>query len=202
MREEVQLLVKNYWVDWIQLLLIGLTAPFFLFPSMKLIWILFILPGVWICRWIIKKQPFERTALDWAIIILLIQVFTTCMIIPDFSFSLPKIAGVLLGVFFFYAIVTLLISEKLIKWGIMGFLGAGLLLSIISVLGIRWDSEIYFDKMISNLEKIIPKTKWNLPGAEEGFNSNAIGGILILIIPLSLLFVLSYLKRKKENRCD
>ncbi len=199
MREEVKKLIKNSWIDCIQLLLIGLTAPFFLFPSMKFVWVLFIVPGVWICRWIVKKQPFERTALDWAVIILLIQVFTTSIIVPDLSFSLPKIAGVLLGVFFFYSIVALLISEKLIKWGIIGFLGSGLSLSIISVLGIRWDREIYFAKMISNLEKIIPKIKWNLPGAEEGFNSNAIGGILILIIPLSLLFVLSYLKRKKEN---
>jgi len=199
MKEEVKKLIKNSWIDWIQLLLIGLAAPFFLFPSMKFVWILLILPGIWICRWIVKKQPFERTALDWAVIILLIQVFTTCIIVPDLSFSLPKIAGVLLGVAFFYSIVTLLISEKLIKWGIISFLGAGLLLSTISVLGIRWDREIYFVKMISNLKEIIPKIKWNLPGAEEGFNSNAIGGILILIIPLSLLFFLSYLKRKKEN---
>lgn len=189
--------IKNTWVDWIQLFMIGLIAPFFLFPSMKYIWIFLVIPGIWICRWIIKKHFFERTVIDWAIVVLYIHVFLTCIIVPDLGFSLSKIAGVLFGVFFFYSIVALLTSKKLIKWGILVFLGSGFILSIIGILGMQWDREIYFIKMISKIEKIIPKVKWNLPGAEYGFNSNAIGGTLILIIPLCL--ILLHPKRKKEN---
>jgi len=199
MRQEEKKIIKNSWIDWIQVFLIGLIAPFFLFPSMKYVWVLFIIPGIWICRWIVKKYFFERTALDWAVFVLFIYVFATCVIVPDLDFSLPKIAGVLLGLAVFYSIVALLKSKKLIKLGVIVFLGGGFILSVFSILGIRWSSEIYLDKIVSKIAKIIPKIKWNLPGAEEGFNSNAIGGTLILIIPLCLVLLLLCLKRKKES---
>ncbi|NQT81109.1 MAG: O-antigen ligase family protein [Candidatus Aminicenantes bacterium] len=200
---------KNYfWIDWIQLFLIGLTAPLFLFPSMKYIWIFLIIPGIWICRWIIKRHFFERTLLDWAIVILSVQVFATCIIVPDISFSLPKIAGVILGLAFFYSIVALLVSEKLIRWGILAFLVSGFMLSVVGILGISHDwSDMRFNKsipeivrnIIFKIAKIIPTIKWNLPGAEEGFNSNAIGGTIILIIPLCLILLIPYLRRKKGS---
>lgn len=192
---------KDSWIDWIQLSLIGLAAPFFLFPSTKYIWVLLIVPVVWICRWIVKKEFFIHSILDWAIVVLLIQVFATCIIVPDLAFSLPKIVGFLFGVFFFYSTVALLDSEKLIKWGIAGFLGAGLTLSIFSILGMAWGSaatEKFSKKFIIKIAKNFPEIKWNLPGAEAGFNANAIGGILILIIPLSFVLYFSFLKREKE----
>jgi len=199
MRLEEKSIKKYFNIDWIQLLLIGLTAPFFLFPSMKYIWIFLIIPGIWICRWVVKNNFFERTLLDWAIVILFIQVFATCIIVPDISFSLPKIAGVILGLAFFYSMVALLTSEKLISWGILSYLTAGLLLSIICIFGIKWDREIYFIKMMKKIENIVPKINLNLPGAEKGFNPNAVGGTLILILPLCLVLFLIYFKRKKEN---
>lgn len=191
-------MTKNSVIDWIQLLLIGMTAPFFFFPSMKYIWIFSVVPGIWICRWIVKNHFFERTVLDWAIAILFIHVLITCIIVPDLELSLPKIAGVLFGLAFFYSIVSLIKSEKLIKQGIIFFISAGFLLSLISILDMRWSAEIYLDEIVLKIEKIMPKMKWNLPGAEEGINSTALGGILILIVPLSLVIFVSYLKRKKE----
>ena len=166
---------------------------------MKYVWILLIIPLILISRWMVKNSLFERSILDWAIAILLIQVFVTCIRVPDIIFSLPKIAGVIYGLAFFYSIVALLDSEKLIKWGIMGFLGAGLMLLVVGILGMQWDKDIYFSKIILKFEKIIPKVRWNIPGAEEGFNANAIGGALILIIPLCLILFFVYLKGKKEN---
>ena len=199
MRLEEKNIKKYFNIDWIQLFLIGLTAPFFLFPSIKFVWIFLIIPGVWICRWIVKNNFFERTSLDWALFILLIQVFATCIIVPDISFSLPKIAGVFFGLAFFYSIASLVTSEKLIRWGILSYLGSGLLLLIICIFGIKWDREIYFIKIMRKIEKIIPRINLNLPGAEKGFNSNAVGGTLILILPLCLVLFLVYFKRKKEN---
>ena len=194
-----KILRKDSFVDWAQLFLLGLTAPFFLFPSMKYVWVFFIIPLILISRWLAKNRFYERSILDWAIAILLIQVFATCIIVPDIIFSLPKIAGVLFGIAFFYSIVALMTSKKLIRLGILGFLGAGLLLSIICIFGIKWHREFYFKTIITKAENIIPKIRWNLPGAEEGFNSNAIGGTLILIIPLCLTLCIVHLKRKKEN---
>lgn len=179
--------------------MIGLLAPFFLFPSINYIGLFIIIPLIWICRRIVKKEFIERTILDWAIAILLIQVFATCIIVPDLSFSLPKIAGVLFGVFFFYSAVALLISRKLIKFGIAAFLGGGLILSVISVVDMVWLPIVYFNKIIPKIAEKSPKIKWNLPGAEQGINPNALAGILILIFPLCLLLFFSHLKGKKEN---
>lgn len=199
MRKESIKITNKSWIDWLQLFLIGLTAPFFLFPSMKYVWMFLIIPMTWTCRKITKKRFFERTVLDWAVFILLIQVFATCIIVPDLSFSLPKIAGVIFGVAFFYSIIALLRTEKFIKCGIIAFLGAGLILSVVSILGTEWTMADDFVKITNTIENIFPKINWNLPGAEKGFNPNAVGGTLILIIPLSLLLFLSYLKKNKEN---
>jgi len=202
----------NSWIDWVQLSFVGLAAPFFLFPSIKYTWIFLIIAGTWVLRWTINKQLFPRTIIDWAIALLCIQVFATCMIVSDLSFSLPKIAGVVYGLFIFYSIVAILNSEKLIKWGVTTFLGGGLVLSIISIFGMRlgYDSlfisvarvfciKLEINKLYKIITQKIPKIDWNIPGAEEGFNPNAVGGVLILIIPLFLVFLISYLKRKKEE---
>lgn len=203
---------KSFWMDWIQLFCIVLLAPFFIFPSMKYTWIFTIIPVIWICRWIVKKRLLERIFFDWAIALLFIQVFATCIIVPDLGFSLPKISGILFGLFFFYSIVALLDSEKLIKWGVTVFLGGGFVLSIIGILGMKLDYEsilVSVSRIINKkldismtyktISKNIPFFKWNLPGAEEGFNSNAVGGILILVIPLCFVLFLSYLRRSKGN---
>lgn len=199
MKEESIKIIRNSWIDWVQLFVIGLAVPFFLFPSMKYVWVFLIIPTIWTCRRIIKKRFFERTIIDWAIVFLLFQVFATCIIVPDLSFSLPKIAGVIFGFAFFYSLVALLTTEKLIKWGIIGFLGAGFILSVVSILGMEWTKADDYKKVTTIFEKVVPKINWNLPGAEEGFNPNAVGGTLILIIPLCLVLLFSHFKRNKEN---
>jgi hypothetical protein len=58
-------MIKEYWIDWVQLLLIALLAPLFLFPEMKYVVVFFIVPAIWIWRWLNKKNILERTSLDW-----------------------------------------------------------------------------------------------------------------------------------------
>jgi putative inorganic carbon (HCO3(-)) transporter len=204
-KQEKEIDIRNKsWIDWVQAVLIVLTAPFFVFPSMRFVWILLVVPSILICRWSIKKKFFEKTIIDWPIAILFIQVFATCLIVPDIAFSLPKIAGVLFGFSFFYATVALLNTEKLIKWGVITFIGSGFMLSIIGITGTMWKSYIispqYFNRIVIKIEKFIPQLKWNFPGAEEGFNPNPLGGTLILIIPLILsLFFLFFNKKQEDN---
>ncbi len=198
MKKEAISIKKGSWIDWIQFIVICLLAPFFLFPSMKFAWVLLIVPWILILRWLVKKNFFERTVLDWAIFILIIQVFATCLIVPDLSFSLPKIAGVLFGIIFFYSAINLLRTKKLIRDGIVSFLLGGLILSIISILGmIRFDLKYRSD--LNKIYKLIPKINFHLPGADEGFNPNAIGGVLIIIFPLFIILVVPHLQRKKQN---
>lgn len=198
MAKEQIIKLKNSWIDWAQFILIGLLAPFFLFPSIKYSWIFLLVPAIWILRWIIKRNFIERTTLDWPILLLSFQVFVSCLIVPDVAFSLPKIAGVLFGIAFFYSVTALLNTKKLIRAGIIIFLGGGLALSVIGILGMIRLSTKYLDKLFK-IATLIPKINFNLPGAEKGFHHNALGGTLIFIIPLYLILIFSYFRRKKQN---
>ena len=64
----------------------------------------------------ITSQPtttfLPRTILDWAIAGLVIQIFVTCFVVLDISFSLSKIAGALYGILLFYALVGVVDSVK------------------------------------------------------------------------------------------
>lgn len=183
------------WIDWIQFILICMAAPFFIFPSSKYVSIFLVVPVIWAFRWIVKKRILDRTVVDWSIFVLSIQVLATCFIVPDLGFSLPKIAGIFFGIVFFYTVVAVLTSEKLIRYSILVFLGGGLIFSIIGLLGMEWVKRNDFRKLTTALKQIIPKINWNLPGAEAGFNPNAIGGSLILFVPLALAMLILHLKR-------
>ncbi len=190
--------IKKSWIDWFQLLLIAILSPLFLFPSMKLTWVFILVPLVLIWRCLSKKNFFENTVLDWAVFLLIIQVFVTCLIVPDLPFSLPKIAGVLFGIIFYYSALNLLINKESIRYGIILFLLGGMIFSFISLLGMtRYSIEYRND--LSKIYKLIPKINFNLPGAKEGFDPNAIGGTLIIILPLCIILAGSYRQRKKQN---
>ena len=190
--------IKNNWIDWLQVAVLLILSPFFLFPSMDRTWIFIVIPLFWLGRGITKKQLFERTILDWAILLLLIQVAITCFIVPNLAFSLSKIAGVTYGVAVFYSLVALLKSENLLKGGVALFLGGGLAFSIIGLLGMSPFKAKYLDPLISIKSKI-PYVNIRLPGAEDGFHPNAVGGTLILIIPLFFTSIYPYLRHRKND---
>lgn len=190
--------IKTNIVDWIQLILIALAAPLFLFPSMKYVWVFLFIPFIWIWRWYLRKNLLERTIIDWAVLILTFQVFATCLIVPDIKFSLPKISGFVFGIAFFYTVIAILKTKKLIRAGITFYLLGGFIFSIVSIIGMtRYNQEYRND--LNKIYKFIPKIEFNLPGAEEGFNANAIGGTLILIIPLFIILSVPYFKYKIQN---
>ena len=193
---------RDVIMGWLQMGLLLVLAPLFLFPAEKYVWVLLLFPCFLIFKWILSGRVIERTVIDWAIALLLIQVLVTCFIVPDLWFSLPKIAGVIFGVVFFYTALNLLKSELLIKWGVVAFLMLGLALAGAGVVGMRAISkhDIYFDKPAQKVIKFIPEVNWNLPGAEKGFNPNPLAGTLILVIPVVLGFLISCLKRK-NNGC-
>jgi O-antigen ligase len=131
-------------------------------------------------------------------LILTIQVFATCLIVHDLAFSLPKIAGLLFGITFFYAIAALLKTEKIIITGIVLFLLGGFILSTIGMLGMIRPGSKYSDKLFK-ISALIPNVSFDLPGAEEGFHPNAVGGTLILIIPLYLVLIFLCFKLMKQK---
>jgi len=192
--------IRADWLKWLQIVLFALLAPFFIFPSVKRTWIFLIVIFFLFVKWGIQKKTFERTVVDWAVFILIIQVFLSSIRTTDLDLSLPKIAGVIYGILVFYIIVDSLNSRKLIQIGCYVFLCGGVVLSVVGILGMKV-SERFFQRskldLLLDIHKKIPKINFNLLGAEEGFNANALAGTLVLVVPVMFVFILYYMQKDK-----
>ena len=87
--------------------LLLLAIPFLLFPNGYGLLALLVLPTIWLIRWALVGSLAPRTPLDWPILLILLMVLASIGITFDLSFSIGKIAGVLLGIVIFYAVVDL-----------------------------------------------------------------------------------------------
>jgi hypothetical protein len=189
----------NHWFDWVQIAVLVVFSPLFIFPKPRLWWILLIIPLLWIVRKIVEKQFVVPTMVNVPVFIFLAAVLISTSRVPDFSHSLPKFAGVLFAIAFFYAIAALLKTGTLLKWAVSLFLLGGFLFSLIGLLGMPTFKVKHLDILMKIKDKI-PQIDFGLPGAELGFSTNAVGGTLLLVIPL--FFVMSAAawmhKKKKE----
>lgn len=184
------------WLDWLPWICLAATSPFFLFPSAKFIWVLCLAPAVWLACGIGRRRFFGWTFLDWPLALLLIQVLATCFVVPDIGHSLPKIAGVLFGMLFYYTSVTLMGAPGLVQGGLFAFAGAGLALSAVSLLYLFWSPEAPFAGVVGFFVRHLPRLPWRVPGAELGVNPNVLAGTLILIVPLCLSLATSGRSKK------
>jgi putative inorganic carbon (hco3(-)) transporter len=183
--------------DWIQLAVLVVLSPLFLFPREQS-WILAIVPLLMVVRRIVNKKFFERTIIDIPLLLILITVFITTMWKANPLHGLPKIAGLALGVGLFYAITAVLKTEKLIKIGAILFLSGGVLFSFLGVLGM-FTFRVKHLTLLMKLKEWLPRINFNLPGAEEGFHPNAVGGTLVLIIPLFMVLLFAYFWKKARG---
>jgi len=88
--------------EWLALLII---APFLMFPTPVRSLALLGVPFLWTARKISRARFIDRTPLDWPISLLLLMALVSLYATYSIEESLPKIAGVILGVAVFYALV-------------------------------------------------------------------------------------------------
>jgi putative inorganic carbon (HCO3(-)) transporter len=173
--------------------LLLLAAPFLLFPNGYGLLALLALPTIWFIRWALTGRIAPRTALDWPILVILLMVLASLGATFDLSFSIGKIAGVLLGIVVFYAIVDLADSRSSLQTVILFFILVGSGLAIVSALGVQWR---YRFPLVRPLLDQVPKLLQDVRGAESGFNPNQVGGVLIFFVPLQLVLLGYWLKRR------
>ncbi|MCX6582751.1 MAG: O-antigen ligase family protein [Candidatus Aminicenantes bacterium] len=186
-------LVRRF--DWVQLAVLVLLSPVFLFPREQWAWVLAIVPLLMAARRIVNKKFIERTIIDIPLLVILVMVLITTVWKANPLHGLPKIAGLLLGVGLFYAVTAVLKTEKLIKIATILFLCGGVLFSLLGVVGM-FTFKVKYLTLLMKLKEWLPRIHFNLPGAEEGFHPNAVGGTLVLIIPLFMVLLFAYLWKK------
>ena len=77
--------------DVLFLSLVCFLAPFFIFPKISLTWFFLVVPLIFFWKWRQERHLLPRTLLDWALALLLIQMFINCFVVLDLSFSLYPI---------------------------------------------------------------------------------------------------------------
>lgn len=177
--------------NWIILIL---SSPFYLFPGSWKNLALLIIPLLWLNALIAGKNPLPNTPLNLSILILAMMVLVSLYATYDIGVSLPKIAGMVLGLGVFYALVSSLKEKKGIGIGLAFFLATGLGVAGIGLLGTNWFTKFSF---LTPILTHLPLVVKGLPGAESGFQPNEVAGGLLWLLPLLLvLTVLVLLKLK------
>lgn len=166
-----------------ELLAIIAIAPLLLFPTSGRAMVLAVVPLLWISARIAGQPIVPATPLNAALWMLLFMVGITLLVTIDVALSLGKVCGVLLGALLFWSVVRWLNTPARLKIAAAAFVLAGAALSVLGLVGANWDNKF---PAIGAITARIPAAIRGVPGAEGGFNTNAVAGSLILFIPLQI----------------
>jgi putative inorganic carbon (HCO3(-)) transporter len=172
------------FVDRFHFVFLFIAAPFLLFPSPARALVMLLVPLPWIAAWIVRGRPFTRTPLDVALLVLGVTVLVSLYATYSIAFSLPKLAGVLLGFASYYAIVRWLDGPQRLWLAMQLFILAGAALGVIALLGTEWPAKF---PVIGQVVSYLPRVIRGLPGAEDGFQANSVGGALVFFVPLQIM---------------
>lgn len=172
-------------------------SPLFLFPRERFAWVLLVIPLLWILRGALRGRFLERTLLDIPLFIILAQLLLSTVFAANPAHSFSKVAGLLWGIGLYYAVVALLRTGKLLKAGIFLFLCGGFLFALVGMMGM-FTFKVKHLTLLMKIKESLPRVDFNLPGAELGFSPNAVGGILLLIVPVFMAMLYGYLPRRMQ----
>lgn len=166
-----------YHYSW---LLLATILPVVAFITPQRAVVLGLLPVPFVLRWIGWGRPFPQTPFNTSLLLLAIMVGVSVVITPDFSFSLPKVAGLLFGITTYFLTVDQYGMNSTKKWWIIALfasVGYGLI-------GIG---------MVAGYPPLMQKMPIAIPLA---VNLNEVAGIITWILPLLIVLML-YLGRLK-----
>lgn len=159
-------------------------APFLLFPGGWRTLALLGVPAWWGVRWWRRGHLVSPTPLDLPILLLLVQVLVSLWATADPAWSLPKVAGVVLGVAVYYAVAEVVaFGGAGLAWASAAFLVIGVGVAGVGALGIRAVERL---PALRGALVHLPQAIRGLPGAEEGFNIHEVGGSLLWVVPVAL----------------
>lgn len=156
-------------------------APALLFPTPRRLWVVAVLPALWAAARIGHGAFIPRTPLNIPLSLLLTMVAMSLFTTVDLTLSLVKVASLVLGVSLFWAVSRRMTTSSRVAGAIAAFLVVGAMLAVIALLGTQWETKF---PVLDSITAQLPRAIRGLPGAEEGFNPNAVAGCLVLVLPL------------------
>jgi hypothetical protein len=169
----------NRW-EWF--ILLGL-LPLFMFPEWSRGFILLAVPVFWVIRKAVTGEFFPATPYNVALLLLLGMTGVGLFVSFDPALSLPKLAGVLLGIALFGAIVDH--GRQFSVWPIVTiYFLLGIVMAAVGIVGATWEPPFDF---LNGVRGYVGMSAQGVPGAVGGVvNSNELAGVMAWIAPLAL----------------
>jgi putative inorganic carbon (hco3(-)) transporter len=171
------------WLVWLEPALVILLAPVFLFPAPhKSILFTFIIL-LFVLHFLARRRIVEPSPINALLMLLLSTVLMSLVATYDPVFSLPKIAGVLLGAAVYWAIINYAISPRSLAFVMAATLLGIAIFAGLALVGTQWVIKV---SVLGSITARLPHWIKGVQGAEEGFYPNAVAGVLILFLPLQI----------------
>ncbi len=185
------------FADLWRLIVLAALGPVFLFPG-QLPWpLLLLLPVIWIGPIASRRNVLPVTELNSALALMALMVLVSTWATYDLSFSLPKVAGVVYGMALFFELTRVLRTFHRPDMPLSAFAALGAAVALLGLLGTNWISKMPFlGPLVSRLPAVIR----GVPGQAEGFQPNAIGGTLILFVPLQAALTAGAFAERRNRR--
>jgi putative inorganic carbon (HCO3(-)) transporter len=161
-------------------------SPVLLFPTPGRLLVLVAIPVLLIAAYISTGRIVPSTPLNLALYVLLTMVVVSLFVTIDVVLSLGKVCGMILGMSLFWAAVRWTTTDDRLQFATLIYALAGIGLAAAGLFGANWDNKF---AVIGAVTSHIPGAIHGVPGAEIGFNTNAVGGCLILFIPVQVSLI-------------
>lgn len=185
------------WFPWIQLGWLVFLSPFLLFITPGRWWWLLGIPAIWLASWLIRGFPVRATPFNLSVGLITGMALVSLLVTPDMTLTLPKAAGLFLGVAALYAIVDVSRLPRGIALIVGGLMVLGLGVSMLGLVGMQWLEKV---GPLAAITASLPRFITGLPGAAEGFHPNEVAGALLWVIPLALTLSIILLRRQSTRR--
>lgn len=187
----VRLKVAANWITEHELWLLAIPVSLILFygrvPIRVISASLWLIPILWVCRWVVKGHLTVHTPMDLPIAILLGMALIGLYPSVDLSMSMPVLYKMIVELALFYGLVNSFHSEKRIRATVAVLLVAGAgasLLGLVGTGGMAYDFSALFGGYRDFVIQLVRRLN------EAGFNGNIVGGTLAMIFPLHLFLFL------------
>lgn len=175
-------------------LILALMAPALLFPTRTRLIVLAAVPVLMWAQRRVTGRVLPPTPLNLCLYGLLGMTAVSVAVTFDLHNSLGKVAGVVLGTLVFWTATRWTNSAARLRIATGVFLTAGAVLAVIGLFGTNWFGKF---GLLAPIVDRLPKTIRGVPGAEEGFQPNAVAGCLVLFIPVQM--ALLWLSRRRSR---
>lgn len=188
------------WFRYLELGVMALLAPGFLFPSITITpWLMAVVLLLWVLRWAAQGTPSRVTPLNAPLLLLLGMLAVSITVTYDPGLSFPKISGLFYGIALTFTLMNHLRTPREMAAVAAGLLLAGLLITGVSLVGTRWSAAKVpaLALLLRDLYPRLPALLRGIPRAEAGFNPNQVAGTLILFVPLAGTLLGHYLRHPR-----